>query len=45
MYCRECGEKYLSDEAVFCVKCGVGKGKGNKYCPNCGQAISNPNAD
>lgn len=37
MYCRNCGEQYVSDAAVMCVKCGVQKGVGRNYCPNCGQ--------
>lgn len=39
MYCKYCGEKYTTDEAVMCVKCGAPKGKGNNYCPNCGRAV------
>lgn len=45
MYCRECGEKYLADKAIICVKCGVGKDNGNKYCPECGSSIANPNSE
>ena len=37
MYCKHCGEKYQTDEAVICVKCGAPKGQGNNFCPNCGQ--------
>ncbi len=37
MFCRNCGEKYMTDEAVMCVKCGAQKGTGNNYCYNCGQ--------
>jgi len=45
MYCRECGEKYVTDNAIICIKCGVGKDKGNKYCPECGNLIANPNSE
>lgn len=37
MYCRNCGQPYVTDEAVMCVKCGAQKGTGSNYCPNCGQ--------
>lgn len=37
MYCRNCGQQYATDEAVMCVKCGVQKGTGNNFCPQCGQ--------
>jgi len=37
MFCRNCGEQYVTDEAVMCVKCGAQKGSGNNFCPNCGQ--------
>lgn len=36
MYCRHCGQQYVTDEAVMCVKCGVQKGVGGNFCPNCG---------
>lgn len=36
MFCRNCGEKYVADEAVMCVKCGAQKGTGVNFCPNCG---------
>lgn len=39
-YCKNCGEPYVTDEAVMCVKCGVGKGQGSNYCHHCGQAIA-----
>ena len=29
MFCRNCGEQYVTDEAVMCVKCGAQKGTGN----------------
>lgn len=25
-FCKNCGEPYMTDEAVMCVKCGVAKG-------------------
>ncbi len=37
MFCRNCGQQYVTDEAVICVKCGAQKGVGSNYCPNCGQ--------
>lgn len=37
MFCKNCGQQYVTDEAVLCVKCGAQKGVGNNYCPNCGQ--------
>ena len=37
MYCKNCGQQYVTDEAVMCVKCGAQKGTGNNFCPNCGQ--------
>lgn len=42
MYCRNCGSQ-ISDQAAFCVHCGVPPYSGNKYCPVCG-AETNPNA-
>ena len=36
-FCKNCGEPYMTDEAVMCVKCGVAKGQGNNYCHNCGK--------
>lgn len=26
----------MDDSAVICIKCGVGKGAGDLYCPHCG---------
>ncbi len=43
-FCKNCGEPYMTDEAVMCVKCGVSKGQGNNYCRNCGKPVV-PNAD
>ena len=41
MYFRKnCGEPYMTDEAVMCVKCGVAKGQGNNYCHNCGKPLA-----
>lgn len=37
MYCRNCGQPYVTDDAVMCVRCGVQRGTGANYCPNCGQ--------
>jgi len=37
MFCKNCGQQYVTDEAVICVKCGAQKGVGGNYCPNCGQ--------
>lgn len=39
-FCKNCGEPYMADEAVMCVKCGVGKGQGSNYCHNCGKPIA-----
>ncbi len=36
MFCRNCGQRYLSDEAVICTKCGAQRGIGVNFCPNCG---------
>ena len=43
-FCKNCGEPYMTDEAVMCVKCGVAKGQGTNYCQNCGKPVA-PNAD
>lgn len=39
-YCKNCGEPYMTDEAVMCVKCGVAKGQGSNYCHNCGKPVA-----
>lgn len=39
-YCKNCGEPYMTDEAVMCVKCGVAKGQGSNYCHNCGKPMA-----
>ena len=33
----------MNENAVVCVRCGVAKGSGNTYCPNCGK-VTIPNA-
>lgn len=38
-FCKNCGEQYSTDEAVICVKCGVMRKSGNKYCHNCGNPL------
>lgn len=43
-FCKNCGETYMAEEAVMCVKCGVKKGEGSNFCPNCGKPLT-PNAD
>ena len=42
MFCKNCGSE-MDPNAVVCVKCGYGKGKGNKFCHNCGSELE-PNA-
>ncbi len=42
-FCKNCGEPYVADEAIMCVKCGVGKGQGSNYCHNCAKPIA-PNS-
>lgn len=37
MFCKNCGQPYVTDQAVMCVKCGTQRGVGNNFCPNCGQ--------
>lgn len=39
-FCKNCGEPYVTDEAVMCVKCGVAKGQGTNYCHNCGKPVA-----
>ncbi len=39
-YCKNCGEAYVTDEAIMCVKCGVSKGQGNQFCHYCGQPVA-----
>lgn len=38
-YCKNCGEPYVTDEAVICVKCGTEKGKGTNFCSYCGKPL------
>ena len=45
MYCRECGEQITNEKAVICIKCGTGKGQGDKYCPECGVAVKTKGAE
>lgn len=37
MFCKNCGQQYVTDNAIMCVKCGAQKGTGMNYCYNCGQ--------
>ncbi len=37
MFCKNCGQQYVSNDAIMCVKCGAQKGTGMNYCQNCGQ--------
>lgn len=39
MFCRNCGESYVTDEAIMCVKCGAPKGQGVNYCQFCGKPV------
>lgn len=39
-FCKNCGEAYVTDEAVMCVKCGVAKGQGSNYCHSCGNPVT-----
>ena len=39
MFCRNCGQEYMTDQAIVCTRCGVQKGIGSQYCPNCGQPV------
>lgn len=39
-FCKNCGEAYMTDEAVLCVKCGVAKGQGSNYCHSCGKPVA-----
>ena len=43
-YCKHCGEQYMADNAVICVKCGAPRGKGVNFCQNCGKPVP-PNAN
>jgi len=39
-YCKNCGEAYVTDEAIMCVKCGAPKGQGTNFCHNCGKPLN-----
>ncbi len=39
-FCKNCGEAYVTDEAVMCVKCGTAKGVGVNYCHHCGKPVT-----
>jgi TM2 domain-containing membrane protein YozV len=39
-FCKNCGEQYSDDKAAVCLKCGVFKTMGDKYCHNCGNALN-----
>lgn len=43
MYCKNCGQQ-IDNLAAVCIHCGVATNMGNKFCKNCGAAISDPNA-
>lgn len=38
--CRHCGLEYKTDEAVVCPRCQAPKGKGNNFCPFCGEQVT-----
>ena len=38
--CRHCGLEYKTDEAVMCPRCQAPKGKGNNFCPFCGEQMT-----
>lgn len=37
--CKNCGEKYITDEAVICVHCHAPRGMGQNFCPFCGKQL------
>jgi len=43
MYCRNCANP-IADNAAVCVKCGVARGQGQAFCPNCGNPTTMPGA-
>lgn len=45
MFCKECGKEFVSDQSNFCLECGVQRGRGNNYCPFCGEMKKTPNQD
>lgn len=38
--CKNCGQRYVTDEAVICVNCQTPKGMGNQFCPCCGSQMA-----
>ncbi len=40
MFCKNCGEPIVSEQAVVCVKCGTAKGQGTNFCANCGRPVA-----
>lgn len=45
MFCKECGQKFASENATVCLNCGVRKGNGVNYCDNCGAPKKSLNQD
>lgn len=45
MFCKECGKEFVNEQSNFCLECGVQRGKGNNYCPFCGEMKKTPNQD
>lgn len=45
MYCKQCGEKFINENAAVCTKCGTMKGQGDNYCQDCGSEKKNKNAE
>lgn len=39
-FCKSCGEAYMTDEAVLCVKCGTARGQGTNFCHYCGKLLA-----
>lgn len=37
--CKNCGQRYMTDEAVMCVNCQAPKGMGDQFCPCCGSQV------
>ena len=42
-FCKNCGEAYVTENAIMCVKCGAARGTGYNYCQECGRPVP-PNA-
>ena len=38
--CKNCGQRYVTDEAVICVNCQAPKGMGDPFCPCCGRQMA-----